>query len=39
MPIPIYQVEGDGFPKSYTNRASGAAPWFFRIGVEMQGRP
>ncbi len=32
----IYQVEGDGFPKSYTNNIYTTGSRFFRLGVELK---
>ena len=35
----VYQVEGDGTPKSYTNTLQADYPRFFRLGVEFIGGP
>ena len=33
--VPVYEVEGDGMLKGYTNTYSTIGPRFFRIGVEL----
>ena len=35
----VYQVSGDGFPKSYTNTDHTVVPRFYRIGVQVVGGP
>jgi hypothetical protein len=36
---PIYEVQGDGQPKCYTNAVHGTVPRFFRIGVRLAPHP
>jgi hypothetical protein len=33
--IPVYQVEGDGTPRSYTNTTFSTHPRFYRLTVEL----
>ena len=36
---PLYQVQGDGTPKSYTNTQQNLQPRFYRISVEIYDGP